>query len=424
MKKKCGKFTENGVKGVLFAMMIPCAFSAVGNHSAAAESSGALDTGSVMTERTDEDGESVYVDGMEVKVVDAGAVEADVVKEVTPHPLTPYQYSEMTVYGGDELQTFTMMGKSYNQGLAYSNYSGSRYAYFNLDQKCNHVSFEAGHIDDSRSGNAVLYIYTDGNLAQTLELSPDMITQEIAVETTGVTQLTFQIDGNDSAYGLANIYGYGYECHNYRREMTRLVSAVADGMYTYTCMDCGYTFDEVIPSQSGCEPYLLPYQSSELYDLASTEDVTDCVYVMGEEIYKGLVFDNYTEYRDALYNLGQAYRTIELTVGHIDNCRGGTVTLRAFADGLQMKEVELTDGMISQQVVLDVTGVTQLKLVFEGKDAAYAAYHIKFVPVTEHGHSFISEVVLEAAVGMTGIRSYTCEYCGATYSEIIPALEG
>ena len=420
MRRRHRKFTRNIIKGAMYIVIVPCVLS-VGIVAAAEKGSEKPAAENAMAVQ---DGETVYVDGAEVRVVDGGATEADVVKEVIPHPLTPYQCYDMSVYDGDELQSFTMMGQSYVQGVAYSNYGGTRFAYFNLDQKCNHVSFQAGHIDDSRNGSAILYIYTDGNLAQTMELSADMITQEIVLDTTGVTQLVFQIEGDDTAYGFADICGYGYELHDYKREMTRLVSAVSDGVYTYTCLDCGYTFEETIPSQSECEPYLLPYQSNELYDLASTEDTTDCVYVMGEAVYKGLVFDNYTEYRDALYNLGQSYKNIELTVGHIDNGRGGTVILRAFADGLQMKEVELTAGMSSQKVTLDVTGVTQLKLTFEGADGSYSAYDIKFIPVTEREHSFSSEVILEPAEGMTGIRTYTCEYCGAAYSEIIPALEG
>lgn len=51
-------------------------------------------------------------------------------------------------------------------------------------------------------------------------------------------------------------------------------------------------------------------------------------------------------------------------------------------------------------------------------------HDMEFVPVTEHGHSFEREVVLEPSVGMTGICSYTCQYCGASYSETIPALKG
>lgn len=414
MRKRINGFSEERIRRSLTALLVSCSVMALGGSVSAAE------TGNENKPVV------VKVDGTEVQVTDAGEVTVDVVKEVLPHPLVPYQYSGMTVYDGlaSPSTSFFMMGKEYFRGIAYSNYDSPRLAYYNLDQKCNHISFSVGHIDDGRGGEGTLYIYADGVEVQKIRLTPDMITQDVVLDTTGITQLVFRAEGNDSSYGLSDVCGYGYECHNYKKEMSRMVSAVADGAYTYTCEDCGNTYEEIIPCQSECEPYLLPYQSNRVSDLAATEDVTDCVYVMGEAIYRGLVFDCYDSPREALYNLGQAYRSVTFRAGHIDNLRGGTVTLRIFADGRQMKEAELTPGMISQEIEVDTTGVTQLKLSFEGNDASYAVYDMKFVPVTEHGHSFESEVVLEAAVGMTGIRSYTCQYCGASYSEIIPALKG
>lgn len=406
-KNRCG-LSESKFKRLWTALLVLCCSAVSGTSVAAMETV------------------TVQVDGTQVQVTDAGEIMADVVKEVLPHPLLPYQTYNITAYNGvaSPSDSFFMMGQEYFQGAAYSNYDGGRFVYYNLEQKCSHISVLAGHIDDGRSGEAVLYIYADGTQVQTVELTPDMITKEIVLDTTEVTQLVFQIEGTDSSYGLAQVYGYGYDCHNYKKEMSRMVSAVTDGIYTYTCVDCGYTYEEMIPSQSGCEPYLLPYQSSEVKELAATEDPTDCVYVMGKPIYRGLVFDCYNSPREALYNLGQAYKNVAFRVGHIDNLRKEPVTLRVFADGMQMKELELTSGMISQEVMIDTTGVTQLKLSFEGYDASYAVYDMEFVPVTEHGHSFEREVVLEPSVGMTGICSYTCQYCGASYSETIPALKG
>lgn len=408
MKKIRRRLSTKSFKRQMAAMFLLCSIGFTGIHAAA------IETMTAQMNRTN------------IQVKDAGDVVADVVKEVLPHPLLPYQAYNIAVYNGvaSPSDSFFMMGQEYFQGAAYSNYDGGRFVYYNLEQKCNHVSFLVGHIDDERSGEAVLYVYADGIQIQTIELTLDMITKEVVLDTTGVTQLVFQIEGMDSSYGLAQVHGYGYDCHNYKKEMSRMVSAVNDGTYTYTCMECGYTYDEMIPCQSGCEPYLLPYQSSEVSELAATEDPTDCVFVMGKPIYRGLVFDCYNSPREALYNLGQAYKNVTFRVGHIDNLRKEPVTLRIFADGMQMKEVELTFGMMSKEVTIDTTGVTQLKLSFEGYDASYAVYDMEFVPVTEHGHSFEREVVLEPTAGMTGICSYTCQYCGASYSETIPELKG
>jgi len=191
MKKIRRRLSTKSFKRQMAAMFLLCSIGFTGIHAAA------IETMTAQMNRTN------------IQVKDAGDVVADVVKEVLPHPLLPYQAYNIAVYNGvaSPSDSFFMMGQEYFQGAAYSNYDGGRFVYYNLEQKCNHVSFLVGHIDDERSGEAVLYVYADGIQIQTIELTPDMITKEVVLDTTGVTQLVFQIEGMDSSYGLAQVHG-------------------------------------------------------------------------------------------------------------------------------------------------------------------------------------------------------------------------
>ena len=341
-------------------------------------------------------------------------------EQAVPHYLTPYQLVNMDTYDNDEVEAFYMMGTEYKHGVVPDNYNSFRQALYNLDGEFSQVTLEVGHIDNERNGSANLYVYADGTVINTLELTSDMITQKITIDTTGVLQLRLDMDGGDAGYGFANILGFGG--HTLEREMTKMVSAVNDGIYTYTCTNCGYTYEEEVAKQSECIPYLTPYQATNLFSLEETEDTTDCIYLMGKPYDKGLSITNYDPNREALYNLGQAYTSVTFTVGHIDGERLGEATLRVFTDGAQMKELPLEYTMQNQAVTINTEGVTQLKITYEGGDSAYGIVDMSYETNVPREHSFISEVVLEATATQSGIRTYTCENCGATYSEAIPAL--
>lgn len=346
---------------------------------------------------------------------------ADESQDQAPHWLAPYQTRNFSLWNNEPTESFCMMATEYKQGLTPSNYDSYRQALYNLDGRFSRVTMQIGHIDGERNGSATLYIYKDGELAQTLQLASDMMTQKVELDTAGVTQLRLDQEGSDAAYGYASVTGYGG--HNFKEEMTQVVSVFSDGVYTYTCQDCGYAYGETIPQQSECIPYLTPYQTGNMYSLEETEDTQDCFYVMGKAYYKGTIPENYNSYREALYNLGQKYTSVTFTVGHQDNERAGSALLRVFGDGNLMKEMELTQDMINQTITINTIGVTQMKISYEGSDSNYAIFDMNYETATSWEHNFEKEILLEATVGQTGICTYTCMNCGSSYTEIIPAID-
>lgn len=346
---------------------------------------------------------------------------ADTVQNQVPHVLTPYQTNNFSLWDNEPTEAFYMMAAEYKQGLTPANYDSYRQALYNLDERFSKVTMEVGHIDGERNGSATLYIYKDGELAQTVQLASDMMTQKLELDTAGVKQLRLDQEGGDAAYGYANVTGFGG--HNFVAEMTQVVSVFSDGVYTYTCKDCGYSYGETIPEQSACVPYLTPYQATNLYSLEETEDTQDCFYVMGKAYYKGAIPQNYDSKRETLYNLGQKYNSVTFTVGHQDNERNGGALLRVFGDGNLMKEMELTKDMLNQTITINTVGVTQLKISYEGGDSNYAIFDMSYESAETWEHNFQKEVLLEATVGQTGISTYTCVNCGSSYTEIIPAVD-
>lgn len=351
----------------------------------------------------------------------AGAAEAAGGAETgAPHILTPYQTSNFSVWDNDERESFSMMGTAYYQGLTQENYNSERQALYNLEGGFTSVTMEVGHLDGERTGGATLYLYMDGALTQTLELTSDMITKKLELDVTGVRQLRLDQEGSDAAYGYANVTGYGG--HIFTMEMTQVPSVYSSGIYTYSCRDCGYSYAELVEEQEECVPYLQPYQTENLYSIETTEDPLDCFYVMGKAYYYGVIPSNYNSAREALYNLGQQYSSVTFTVGHMDNERTGGGVLQVFGDGNLMKEIQLTSDMLSQEVTINTEGVTQLKLSYNASDSNYPIFDMRYEAKTVRQHEFTSEVILEATASTTGICTYTCVNCGATYNEVIPAL--
>lgn len=350
----------------------------------------------------------------------AETMDREVLENDIPHCLIPYQLTNWELWENDPTASFSMMGMDYYVGFTPKTYDGFYQALFNLDGNFSRVTLDVGHVDEARGSEAKLYIYMDGVLADTLDLSGDMITQKLELNTEGVRQLRFDQEGYDAGYGYGNIYGYGG--HVFHREMSQMVSVMNDGMYTYTCDDCGYTCEEVIPKQEECIPYLTPYQMDHMRAVETSEDTMDCFWVMGKQYYYGVIPTTYDSNKDALYNLGQQYSSVTFTVGHQDNTRLADSILQIFADGKLMKEVSLSSDMMNETITLNTLGVTQLKLVFTEYDSNYAVFDMKYESLVPKEHSFVREVILEAAVGQPGICTYTCGNCGVSYTESIPAL--
>lgn len=115
--------------------------------------------------------------------------------------------------------------------------------------------------------------------------------------------------------------------------------------------------------QDATPTYLLdvckPYQTSPSYE----------EYINGEKLYMGgTAFTNGfaldTDWNDsnyAIFNLESNYTQLSFYTGHVDNTYNGNGKIKIYLDGVLAKEIEANDQALPQKIVLDITGVKQLK---------------------------------------------------------------
>ncbi|MFS6555632.1 NPCBM/NEW2 domain-containing protein, partial [Parabacteroides distasonis] len=171
--------------------------------------------------------------------------------ECVPY-LTPYQTTNLYSLEEteDTLDCFYVMGKAYYKGVIPDNYQSTREALYNLGQKYNSVTFTVGHHDNERTGSAVLRVFGDGNLMKELELTRDMMNQTVTINTVGVTQMKISYEGSDSNYAIFDMSYESVETweHNFTKEVLLEATVGQTGICTYTCVNCGACYTEIIPA--------------------------------------------------------------------------------------------------------------------------------------------------------------------------------
>ncbi len=349
------------------------------------------------------------------------------------HYLTPYQNWNLgTYYTGETGKSFKMMGVDFAYGATPNNYTSTRLALYNLDRQFTSVSLTVGHIDGKAGSPAKLYVYLDEKLADayTIDLSDGMMNRSLTINTSGVTQLRFDMvrtSGSSSIwFGLGNVIGYGGHLYT-KKEMTKSPTVSTAGEYTYTCSACGATRTETIPAKASCTPYLTPYQTNNFNSYTDTGDEKNYFLVMGNRWYEGIYPKHYDSKQEALFNLNQEYTSLSFMAGHQDGRGGASATLYIYADGstTAMKTQELGPDMLSKRITIDVTGITQLRLFIERNSGTesvfYCIYDMSYTRKSSMAHKFNSEIVTEAADDTPGITKHVCEKCGLTYMETVPA---
>jgi hypothetical protein len=341
------------------------------------------------------------------------------------HYLRAYQWSHAIQYYGSTEDSFWMSGQQYFNGLVKTSRSGywdeELHAEFNLENSVDSVSFVVGHIDGAENGSGTMKIYLDGiyQSEYTKDLTYDMITQNVTIQTSGCSQLDIVIVCGDSYYGLGNITEVGK--HNYSYEVTKVTTVNSDGEITYTCDDCGDTYTETDPAKKYCTDYLTPYETNmTVWD--STFGSSDYFSVMGVRCYRGLGSWKWID-NVALYNLDGQYESVTFTVGHVDNVDDSDdATLNVYIDGVEMKTIPLTRDMCSETYTIDTLGATQLKL--EDIDYGYAIVDVigNAVDKSPKEHSYEEETLIAAKFGMKGAIKHVCTVCGAFYTTETPAI--
>lgn len=335
------------------------------------------------------------------------------------HYLQPYQTTNMMCYTGNSTKSFKMMGNEYFYGVVPENWADFKQVLYNLDGQFQTVTLDVGHWDGCNDANATMYIYMDNQLVQQIILSSDMVNQTLSLSTDNVKQLKFEISKYGAFYGLGNVIGYGG--HNLRNEIVKVPTPIESGICKYTCTDCDYSYEEIISASDTCTPYLTPYQTTNLISYELTEDQTDYFCVMGKRYYKGMVPKNWGDKKEALYNLGKKYKSVSFYVGHWDNNSGSgnDAKLYAYLDGVMVKEIPLSNDMISQKITINTENISQLKLVYECYGAFFAIYDMEYIATIPMSHEFNQKEILAPTWDSDGIIMYTCKNCNMSYTKTI-----
>lgn len=352
-----------------------------------------------------------------------GAIDAD---SSATHYLRPYQTERMYVYNGDLEKSFVMMGAKFTRGLVTNNgyNNSSSHAEFNLNSKVSSVSFVVGHIDGDENRNGELKIYLDGVIQEsyTKTLTPGMINQTVTINVAGKMHMEIHVSGDYARYGIGNIIETG--AHNYECAITKVSTAKDDGKLTYTCIDCGDSYTETDPAKEYCTNYILPYQTNSMIEWKESFGSSKNVSVMGNKYYRALSSNAYDN-ANAFYSLNSAYSAVAFRVGHKDNDENGrNGTLNVYLDGTLVRTVALTPIMMVQDISLNTTNVTQLKIEITGNYARYVVFDINATPVIQVNktHSYVEETLVEAAFRVKGTIRHVCSVCGAYYTTSSPAL--
>lgn len=114
-------------------------------------------------------------------------------------------------YKEKKYDKFNMSGKEYSNGFVMEiNFSDDCMTNFNVAKKYNTLSFDLGHIDDTKLGPLVLHIYMDGEKIQTINCEASEPVKNYTVELKKGELLKFvwekgDIAHHNTSYGIANI---------------------------------------------------------------------------------------------------------------------------------------------------------------------------------------------------------------------------
>ena len=336
----------------------------------------------------------------------------------TVHYLRPYQVTNAAVYDGTSGEYFTMAGTKYYYGVAKNSSYGTMYAEFYLKEQVSSVSFTLGHLDNQDRSNGTFKLFLDEVLQEdyTKDLKSDMSNVTVTVNTTGKKHLKVEITGNYARYGMGNITMSSG--HTYEEEVNKVATVHDTGLVTYTCKDCGDTYQETIPARNYCVDYLSPYQTTNMAEYKEEMGSTAYVKCMGDKNFRCLMKTSSYGTANALYSLNGAYKSITFKIGHVDGADTANGTLNIYVDGNQIKNEALYQTMLSKEITIDATNVTQLKLEITGNYARYVIYDFVATPKVEElkPHSFLEETLTEATFGVPGVIRHVCSVCGAYYT--------
>jgi uncharacterized protein YkwD len=183
-----------------------------------------------------------------------------------------------------------------------------------------------------------------------------------------------------------------------------------------TCVEQGYTLYEC----SRCDDYYYEYsQPTGVHKYITETTPATCT------------IDGNTKYTCSV--CGYTYNEVINRTGHtvvIDKAVEASCTKEGLTQG---EHCSVCNTVITQQQVVPMTAHEYVSTVTEPtcKDKGYTTYTCKYcgdtytdsiTDIDESKHIYTSEVTKPATCEETGVKTYTCKYCGKTYDEIIPIV--
>ncbi|MDY3918681.1 MAG: leucine-rich repeat domain-containing protein [Candidatus Limivivens sp.] len=340
--------------------------------------------------------------------------------------LTPYWTRNAS--DGDNAGSFLMLGKEYTNGEFKNKYADDMVVLYNLDKNYSNVTFLAGALDGYSKYPADYKIYLDGELVRSFTREVNAAPMECSISTVGKTQLMVRIDAKTfSRWGIVNVTATG---HQWELESQLAATVDSTGSKNYVCLNCKAKKTESVSALTSCPNYLTPYESYrvELYQIGGEESFR----MMGHDFTQGFYANWLNADGSASYNLEGLYSSVIFTVGvlpksgynTIQCVENPTATLKIYLDNQLYKSMELSIPMMNQEITVPTTGKSLLRIEIEKE--SYTYYGVGNIRgIGGPGHTFEEGTVLmEPAVGKTGIRQDVCTKCAATKNVTLPALKG
>lgn len=291
-------------------------------------------------------------------------------------------YRTKTYDGISSAISFNMQGRTYYQGLILGDgsYNEGAAASFNVEN-LKTITFDLGHVDNSRTSSANLYIYLDGEQERTIELSYQKPIETITVDVSSAKTMRVYRDESYSQYALGNIIA-----------------------------------DELAPKNS----YSVPEQESAKklvasnYDSFRTEFYTDTdqftKFTMNEQDYTlGFIMGDgsYNEGAGVSFNV-EKLDAVTFSLGLISEKQNAEETLSIYKDGELSDEILLTPENIVKlkNYTIDTAGVSTIRFY---KNKGYTKYGIVDLSVTPASQTPSTPVTTPAVTAAPPVSSVTSE---------------
>ena len=121
----------------------------------------------------------------------------------------------------------------------------------------------------------------------------------------------------------------------------------------------------------------------------------------------------------ACFDLNGDISSVSMVIGHLDGQETEDGTLEVYLDDVYSTTYSrnLTAGMAANSLVINTSGKQKLVLVIKSHYGDYGIANI----VQNSVHHYVPKVTKVATSKENGIRKFTCDECGASYTEVIPA---